>query len=84
MQKQPAAGQAVFGGELGIWTLGEVSPHTRFPVVRLRPLSQLSTNGHIKELYRRNGFCQGKDFENRKVLRQIVTIHGRKIGKAGT
>ena len=33
----------VLRGELGIRTLGEVSPHTRFPVVRLRPLSQLST-----------------------------------------
>ena len=34
-----------FCGELGIRTLGEVSPHTRFPVVRLRPLSQLSKAG---------------------------------------
>ena len=34
-----------FRGELEIRTLGEVSPHTRFPVVRLRPLSQLSTGG---------------------------------------
>ena len=49
-------------GELGIRTLGEVSPHTRFPVVRLRPLSQLSTmvgsGCSLGLVYRKKWICQ--------------------------
>ena len=33
---------ALYGGELGIWTLETLITPTRFPIVRLRPLSQLS------------------------------------------
>ena len=32
----------LYGGELGIWTLETLITPTRFPIVRLRPLSQLS------------------------------------------
>ena len=57
-------------GELGIRTLGEVSPHTRFPVVRLRPLSQLSTyaagwGAHSHDYSEKKTFVKGKNAQLR-------------------